>query len=450
MAAPLVISFWMRAAFSLVDTAYAATIGDEAVAAIGLAVPFEFLMIALWVGLSTGLTSCLSRAMGACQPRQIEQYIASSWRFVYGIVPLFLGVGVGIWFWAPHMGLSAGVQRAFQIYGTVLITGSAISAFWSVIPDSIVKAHQDTRSTMWAGIWSNVLNVTLNTVFVFVFHWGVFGIALSTVIGRFGGLAYAVVRAHQHERRRREAWSEVNEQLDTRPYRAILALAVPAALSFVLMSLETAIVNWLLAKPPDSTAAIAAYSIYYRVMLFALNPMIAAAVALLPYAARRFGNRDLAGVRRGLNELALAAIGYAVLLVAPTMVLFGPTIAGWLAESPTTARYAAFALKLVPLVCLASTPFLLCRPVFEGMQRGRPGLIMAVIRYGVLSLPLAWLGMLAGRALGHPGFYGLLIGMLVGSSIASGLFVAWLLSALRAMDRSPAVLAGERLDATTP
>ena len=52
LAAPLVVSFWMRSAFTLVDTVYAATLGDAAVAAIGLAVPFEYLMIAVWVGLS--------------------------------------------------------------------------------------------------------------------------------------------------------------------------------------------------------------------------------------------------------------------------------------------------------------------------------------------------------------------------------------------------------------
>ena len=42
MAAPLVVSFWMRSAFTFVDTAYAATIGGAAIAAIGLTAPFEF------------------------------------------------------------------------------------------------------------------------------------------------------------------------------------------------------------------------------------------------------------------------------------------------------------------------------------------------------------------------------------------------------------------------
>ena len=39
------------------------------------------------------------------------------------------------------------------------------------------------------------------------------------------------------------------------------------------------------------------------------------------------------------------------------------------------------ALRLVPLSCLIGVPFLLCRPVFEGMNRGKPGLVMAALRY---------------------------------------------------------------------
>src|SRR5881396_3911357 len=80
MAAPLVVSFWMRSLFTFVDTVYASTLGDASVAAIGLSIPFEFLMIAVWVGLSTGLTSNLSRAMGARQGERVEQHLRVAWR----------------------------------------------------------------------------------------------------------------------------------------------------------------------------------------------------------------------------------------------------------------------------------------------------------------------------------------------------------------------------------
>ncbi|MBA2565314.1 MAG: polysaccharide biosynthesis C-terminal domain-containing protein [Gemmatimonadetes bacterium] len=433
MAGPLVVSFWMRAAFTLVDTAYAATIGDAAIAAIGLTIPFEFLMIAVWVGLSTGLTSCLSRSMGAREGRRIQQYLAAAWQMVVASSVLFALIGVGIWFGAGRFGLEPDVARSFQVFGSVLVAGSAFTTFWSVIPDSLVKAHQDTRSTMWAGIWSNVLNLALNTLFLFVFHWGVFGIALSTVLGRIGGLVYALLRARSHETRRRETEPAHDPgSLDPRPRRAIMDLALPSSLTFALMATETALINVLLATLPRPTEAIAAYSIYYRVTLFALNPILAAGVAMLPYAARRFGEGDVEGVRRGLREASLAAIVYSLGVVAPLLLLGGGWLADQLSESTLTTRYTTVALRLVPLMCLAGAPFLLCRPVFEGMRRGGPGLAVAALRYVVLTGPLAWVGMKAALFLGEPHLYGLLAGLLVAAGLSSAAFHVWLVSSLPA------------------
>ena len=86
MTAPLVLSFWMRSAFSFVDTAYAATLGDAALAAIGLAIPLEFAMIACWVGLSNGLTSRLSQALGAGEGARIEQLLNTAWKMIIRVL----------------------------------------------------------------------------------------------------------------------------------------------------------------------------------------------------------------------------------------------------------------------------------------------------------------------------------------------------------------------------
>jgi Na+-driven multidrug efflux pump len=430
MAAPLVISFWMRAVITFVDTIYASLLGDSAVAAIGLAIPFEFLMIALWVGLSTGLTSGLSRAMGARQGRRIEQYLRASWRLVWIASPVFVLIGLGIWLLADRVGLEPEVAERFRVYGTVLIGGSAFTSFWSILPDSLVKAHQDTRSTMWAGIWTNLINVSLNTVFIFVLHWGVFGIALSTVLGRIGGLVYALGRARYHEERRRASWHDQDPSVDAAPYRSILALAVPASITFSLMAVEAALVNGLLAHMEHATEAIASYSIYYRVVLFALQPIIATGVALLPFAARRFGAGDVAGVRTGLRQAIVAVALYSLVVVGPIVLAIAPAIARWLAESPLTATYTTFALRTVPLACAAGALFLLARPVFEAMGRGNPGLVMATVRYVVLTAPLAWLGMRVAAGAGWPALYGLIVGLLVVGAVTSLGFFLWLLRAL--------------------
>jgi len=430
MSAPLVVSFVMRAAFTFVDTIYAATIGDAAVAAIGLTVPFEFLMIAIWVGMSTGLTAALSRSMAAGEGDKIEQYLSAAWRMTWLVSPVFFALGGFIWFAAPQWGLSDEVYEGFRVYGSVMLAGSAFTAFWSVMPDSIVKAHQDTRSTMWAGIASNVINLLLNTIFLFVFHWGLFGIAFSTVIGRVGGLVYALKKAKQHEDRRRAAGTHTVRGLDPAPYWRQLKLALPAGLTFVLSAVEMAIINGMLAGLGTATAAIAAYSIYHRVLLFAMNPLIAMSVAMLPFAGRLVGKQDWDGLRQGIRQSLLASAAYSIFIVGPVMVLIGPWLAGALAESSETVEYARFALFLVPAACLLSTPFFLMRPVFESMGRGQPGLIMAVVRTAILTVPMALLGIRVASWLGYTEFYGMLVGLLMVAFFSSAAFVTWLRSAL--------------------
>ena len=422
----------MRSLFTRVDTNYAAPLGDSAVAAVGLSVPLEFLMIACWVGVSTGLTSTLSRAMGAGDEERIAKLLAAARRIVTIMIPIFAALGGGVYLAAPHMGLDPEVARRFAVYGSVLVAGSSISSFWSIIPDSVVKAHHDTRSTMWAGIWSNMINVILNTVFTFVFHWGVFGIAFSTVLGRFGGLAYALRRAAALEAARlRDSGRATAPAVGALPYRAILALAVPSAATYALVAMESPLVNFLLATLDDATEAIAAYSIYFRIMLLSLMPIMAVSVAMLPYVARRYGEGDVPGIRRGLREASLAAVGYCILLVGPALVLGAPLIARAMAESEVTARYTLMALRACPLACVAAIPFFLVRPVFEGMQCGRPGLIVALLRYVVLTAPLALVGSWAGQRLGGSGFIGLLSGLIAAAAISSAVMSGWIRSVLR-------------------
>src|SRR5262245_8815847 len=427
MAAPLVLSFGMRSLFTFVDIAFASTLGDQAIAAVGgLAFPYEILMIACWVGVSTGLTSNLAQAMGKRQGARIEQILKASRTIVLLLVPLFSAIALYIYFGAYRMGLEPGLARQFSIYGGVLIGGSAFTAFWSIVPDSIVKAHHDTRSTMWAGIWSNLINVGLNTIFLFVFHWGVFGIAFSTVLGRFGGLVYALRKAAQHEAARKAGGLDSDPTLDPHPMGSLLALAVPASLTYGLMAVETGLVNWLLARQPNATESIAAYGIYSRVLQFAIMPMVAAAVAVLPFVARRFGEGNLAAIRQGMRQVTVTAAVYCLGLVTPAMILGGPRLAHALAESPLTAALASTALVMCPVACLAMIPFILCRPAFEGLQRGRPGLIMAVLRYAVLTIPSAFAGMRTAHLLDAPPLYGLLGGLIVASGISSIIFILWM------------------------
>lgn len=426
LAAPLVISFWIRGSFTLVDTVFAAGIGETTVAALALTVPYEFALIACWVGASNGFTSRLSAAMGAREGQRIEQLHRATRRIIVGLSLLFTALAAWIWFQACPEGRDPDVHLQFRRYASVLLVGSAITSFWSILPDSIVKAHQDMRSTMWAGLISGTVNVVLNAVFVFVFHWGVFGIALSTVLGRIGGLVYAMGRARFHESVRLARANDNQPGLDANPTLSIARLAVPAAVGFLLMAVESKAILTILEGCDDQGHALAAWGIYDQAVRFMALPLIASGVAMLPLAGRLWGQGRAQDIRRELRAVQWAGLVFLLLFVAPICWFAANPIAASLTEKLATREMTALGIRLIPLAVLAAGPTFPLRSAFEGMQRPRPGLCVSLLRTFALVVPLAWLGLrLASDAGLHPivGAYG---GSIIGVGISSSILFVWM------------------------
>ena len=197
LASPLVVSFWTRAGFALVDAAYAATLGDAALAAIGLAAPFELLIVAAWTGLTNGLTAAIGRSLAAGAFGRAAAYARAGRLLAIALAALFVAAGAAIWLFAPLLPLPGDVRAAFRVYGAILVAGSALTTFWSALPAAVVKAGQDTRTAMRAGILANVANLAANTLFTFGLGWGIAGIALATVIGKLAGLAWVAAEARR-------------------------------------------------------------------------------------------------------------------------------------------------------------------------------------------------------------------------------------------------------------
>lgn len=430
LAAPLVISFWLRSAFAWIDTIFASllqdsqgtALGDASIAAIGLTLPLEFLLTACWVGASNGLTARLAAAMGEGSSEKVTQLKIAAVKIITVLAVFFVGIAGVVWITSSRAGLDPLLAQQFRIYATVLMAGSAISSFWSILPDSLVKAHHDTRATMWAGLASSLTNVALNTLFLFVFHWGIFGIALSTVLGRFAGLAYASWQARKHETKRMALPDQQKPGLHRYPIRRILVLAVPSALGFVLLGMESMSVNWILKGLPNPTSALAAWSIFDQSVRFLAMPIIAVGVALLPLVARLQGEGRLEDVRMELNAGLRAAAFYVVLFVLPVALLAGPMVVRALTDTPVTEALAESTLLWMPLAVAGLAPFLLCRATFDGLQQPKPPLIAAAVRTIGLVIPLVWLGSRHHEAVGLSPVAAACAAYVVGATLSGAAF----------------------------
>ncbi len=404
-------------------------LGDASIAAIGLALPFEFLSIACWVGTSNGLTAHLAAAMGAQEGDRVEQLKSAAWKIIVALAAAFVALAVAIWFWTDTFISDPLLAKQFRIYAAVIVGGSALTSFWSILPDSVVKAHQDTRGTMWAGVLSGVTNVILNAIFVFVFHWGILGIAVSTVLGRIAGLAFAIHRASVHENVRKAKAEDTQPGIFKRPVKAVLDLAVPSSMTYLLMALESIAVLVLISQlSPEAitTPLLAAWSIFDRTLRFLLMPAIACSVAFLPLAARYVGLSDVPSIRSEYKVAMRASYLYVLAFVLPLTWLIGPWLADVLSDTPATRGFAAEGMPFLPLAVIAATPFFLARSVFDGMKKPRPGLYASAIRAFLFYLPAMAIGYGAAAWLQVSPMMGLCGGTVLALAGGSRLLKKWM------------------------
>ncbi len=454
LAVPIVISFTTRFLFSFVDLAFAAAYLDKAsVAAIGYFIPFQAVYIAIWVGLSGGLTATLAGSFGTNDEPRIRTLKQAALRILLVLIPTLMTLGIGLWFLVPSFGLDEALTDRFQLYGTTVWIGMAITGFWAIIPDSIIKAHQDTRSTMVAGLIASFTNLGLNTLFLLVFGWGLFGIALATICSRLTSLSYAWWRAKTLERARHDQAADAPQRtvIDpapapnrTGPTAAILALSLPGGLVFGLAAGEGAVINALLNELPDSTTAIAAWGVFWQLFSLSVMPAAGTSVAVVPFAAKLIPRGEIERVRREVFTMIgwIALVSLAITVLAG--FVFPESIASFfvreraadgtrLPPSPETIEL----LRMLPLVAVATVPFYLVRPLFEAAQRPRLGIRVAWVRYLVFSIPLLLVTPALSSWLGIGALQGLPLALAIAAAGSSFLACIMALRMLRELQPGP-------------
>ena len=425
LALPLVVSFTLRFLFSLVDLAYAAVLDDpNSVAAIGFWMPFNSVYIALWVGLSAGFTASISQAIGLRREDLVVGLKRAAMRLTAAIVLLLILLGaLFVLVVLPELELDQGLIDAVFVYGGVLAVGWPLLSYASIYPDSIVKAHHDTKSTMIAGLLSTITNVGLNTLFVFAFGWGLAGLAFGTVLSRIPSFLYAHHRATVLERSRHaENLSPASEpgpeqeglaQTLVRPVWRILWLALPSTVTFLLTAGELGLFNRLLYGLPQPRALYASFAAFHQLSMLAMMPTAATSVAVLPYVARLASEGQLGYLRRQLlTTLALCMTAALLISSIPAWIVPGPLAEMFVKADPESAQpligealaqareIARGTFFYLPLLTLASVPFFMLRTSFEALGKPSFGLFAGGLRFALLSPPLLWIGATQAEALG--------------------------------------------------
>ena len=322
-AAPLFLSQLFQQLYNSADAVIVGNfLGKEALAAVSSSGPLIHLFIGFFNGAATGAGVVISRYFGAQDRDRVRKAIHTNVLFSL-LCGLFLsGVGVLL---TPYilrwMGTDPSVLPQSEAYFRWYFAGAAAIVMYNALK-GILTALGDSRRPLYYLIFSSVLNVILDLIFVGWFKGGVAAAAIATGLSQ--GISALLCLIHLLEKDQIYTLKARELRIDGPVLQEIVKIGLPTGVQMSVIS----IANVLVQKNINSFGAdaMAACGSYAKVEGFVFLPITCFSLALTTFIGQNMGagklDRVKAGCRFGLLASVLAAecIGVVVFFFGPQLI----------------------------------------------------------------------------------------------------------------------------------
>lgn len=380
---PLILSGILQLLFNAADIVVVGRFaGSHSLAAVGATSSLINLLVNVFIGLSVGCNVLVARYYGGHNERDIEETVHTSIliALLSGFILIVIGLGLSH-FLLELMGTPEDVIDLSVLYMRIYFLGMPASLVYN-FGSAILRAVGDTLRPLLYLFLAGIINVVFNLIFVIVFHMGVAGVALATIISQLIS-AMLVVWCLMH--------SDAVYRLDLRRLRlvrdkvkAIARIGLPAGLQGAIFSVS----NVLIQSSVNSfgAIAIAGNTVSSNIEGFVYTSMNAVYQTAINFTSQNFGARNFPRIRRILF-ICMALVIVVGVVFGNGAVLMGDRLIGIYDTNPEVIRYGLDRLKII------ASLYFLC-----GMMEVMVGLLRG-IGYSVMPMMVSLTGACAFRVL---------------------------------------------------
>lgn len=240
---PLMASNVLQLMFNAADVVVVGRFaGHASLAAVGSVVPLVNLFINLLFGVAVSVNVMIARFIGLTQhEREISRTLHTA--MVVSIVGGGALAAIGIAFTGvvlDWVSTPADVRPLALVYMRLYFVGTPFMLAYNS-GAAALRAKGDTRDPLMILMFSGVVNVILNLIFVIVFRWNVVGVASATVLSQVLSAALIVRILRRSNDEVRFSWRELC--VDRRCLAEICRIGIPAGLQACLFSLSNVVIQ---------------------------------------------------------------------------------------------------------------------------------------------------------------------------------------------------------------
>lgn len=336
-----------------VDSYLVAQLGLAAISGVSVANQFMSLYQAIFIALATSVASLLAKK----PVHQRGNLIASSLG-VTAMVSLTLGC-LALLFGHPIFGLIGLSGQVKQVAVTYFswVGGSALVLGLMTVLSNLVRVQGRVKLPFVVNVFSSLANLLLSALFLFVFKWGVTGVALGTILARLMGCGLL--------------WQVLIDKPKTvsaiaRLDKQLLHFSLPMIGERLMMRAGDVVVTTLVVSL--GTAAVAGQALGETLVQFNYMPGLAMATAAVILIAQEKRAREQLRLVRELYLLSLGLMWF----LSGTVFLLGESLLG-LFTADQMVRHLAM---VVLILSACDVPFtagtLVMAATWQGL--GRPKL----------------------------------------------------------------------------
>ncbi|MGG1636685.1 MATE family efflux transporter [Paenibacillus sp. NRS-1760] len=405
-AIPMMLGMSMSVIYSILNAYFLGTLHNTAMlTALALTLPLFAVIMALGNLIGIGSGAFISRLLGEKKYDDVKH--VSSFAFYSSLVLglIVMAVSLPLINTIVHgLGATPDSFGFTKDYVTIMLIGSPIVVLFFTL-ENIVRSEGSATTSMIGMIISVVVNIILDALVIFVFHWDVIGVASATVISNLvASMYYAFhIRYKSQFLTISIKWFKATKDI----LGNVFKIGVPVFVMSIFMGAMSLIFNHFLVEYGEQ--AIAGFGISSRLLQFPEFILMGLCEGVVPMIAFSFT----------ANKLRMKhTITFTIKVVVALAVVFGIIVylisdhlIGLFTNDPQLIEMGSYILHVTFLSLFITGMTSLFTGIFQATAQGTAAFIMSIIQ-GVTLIPVLFI---ANRL---NGFHGVVWSLVIADAVA--------------------------------
>ena len=382
---PLMLSGILQLLFNAVDIIVVGRFtGRQALAAVGSTTALINIFTNLFIGISLGANVLAARFYASGKEKEMSETVHTSMTLalISGLVMALAGVLLAR-FALNLMGTPNDVIDQSVLYMRIYFLGMPFFMLYNY-GAAILRAVGDTKRPLFFLVISGMTNAVLNLVLVIVFHMGVAGVAIGTIVSQLISSILVLRCLYTSNTSYRLYFSKLG--IKTQYLKQIFQVGIPAGIQSTVINLS----NALLQSSVNSfgSVAMAGYTAANNIFGFLYMSVNAVTQSCMSFTSQNYGVKKLKRMDRVLLDCMILSVGVTLTLGCGAY-FFGPELLKIYTSDADVIRCGVevLAFTTVPYFCCGIMDLL--PGALRGMGYSGVPMILSII--GTVGTRIVWI-----------------------------------------------------------